>query len=67
MKGFNLLRDLREMESMKHINHTFHINNNTPRRHLSHSDILHLGPTNILDLLTSRRSHAIGMPVSRDL
>ena len=50
MKGFNLLSDLKEMESMEDINHTFHIDNNTPRRHLIHSDILTLDPTNLLDL-----------------
>jgi len=63
MNRFNLLGELKEMESTEHINHTFRI----PRRHLSYSDILTLGPFDISNILTSGRSHDIGMPTSRDL
>lgn len=55
------------MELTKHINLTLHIINTNPKRHLNHSDILPLGPNDILCLLTSGRSHAIGMLVSRHL
>jgi len=67
MYGFNLLVDFKEIESMKHLNHTFEISNNTPKRHLNQSEILPQCATDILDILTFGHSHAIGMPASTNL
>ena len=52
---------------MKNINQPIHISNITLKRHVSHSNILPLGPTDVLILLTPGHSHSIGMRMSRNL
>jgi len=64
-KGFNFLRDLKEIESMKHISKPIDISKNNLWRHVSHSNILSMTPTDVLKFLSPGRSHAIGMTVSR--
>ena len=66
MIGFDLLRDLKEVESMKDINQPIHISDRIPRRHVNYSDILSLGPTDVLDILRLNLSHAIGVRASRN-
>ena len=61
MIGFDLPCDLKEVESMEHIKKPIHINNRTLRRHVIHSDILSLGPIDVLDILSLSRFRAIGM------
>jgi len=56
---------LRKWNRQNISNKPIHINNNTLKRHVTHSNILSLSPTNILSLLTPSHSHAIGMTVSR--
>ena len=51
---------------MKHINQPIHISNKTIKRHVIHSDIMSLGPIDVLDILSHIRSHDIGMKTSRN-
>jgi len=66
MIGFNLLCDLQEVESIEHINQTIHINNKTLKIHVSYSDMLSLGPTDVLEIISINHSHAISMTTSRN-
>jgi len=58
--GFNILGDLKEMQSMEHIKKTHPYQQNTLRGQVSHSNSLSLSPIDDLSLLTQSRSHAIG-------
>jgi len=59
----NSLVTLRKWNRRNTSTKPIYINNNTHRRHVSHSNILSLSPTNVLSLLTPVGSHAIGMTV----
>lgn len=64
MIRFDLLCDLKEVESMN-ITHNHPTSSiRTPKRQVSHSDSLSLGPTAIMDLLGHSRSHAIAKGVT---
>jgi len=66
MIGFDLLCDLKEVESVEHINQPIHINNITLKRHASHSDILSLGPADVLNILGLTHPHDIGNRSSKN-
>jgi len=54
------LETLRKWTRRNKSNKPIHISNHTTRRHDNHSDILPLGPTDVLSLPTQSRSHVIG-------
>ena len=66
MIRFYLLCDLKEVELTEHINQPIQIINRTLRRHVSHSDILSLGPTDVLDILGLDRFPVIGKGATRN-
>jgi len=67
MIKFDLLRDLKEVESMEHHTQSSNIINRTLRRQVSHSNNMSLGPTIVLDLLGHSHSHAMGKGVTNSL
>ena len=63
---FDLLCDLKEVESKEHHIWSSNTINKTLRRQVSHSNCLSLGPTVVLDLLGHSHSHAMGKGATRD-
>jgi len=57
---FDLLCDLKKVQSMEHINQPIHISNKTLGRHVNHLDIPSLGPPDVLDILGLIHSNVIG-------
>jgi len=57
---FDLLCDIKEVESMEHHTQSSNIINRTHRGQVSHSNSLSLGPTIVLDILGHSHSHAMG-------
>jgi len=64
---FDLLCDLKEVESTKHHIQLSNLINKTLERQVNHSDSLSLGPTIVLDLLGHSPSRTMGKGVTRDL
>ena len=67
MIKFNLLCDLKEVESMEHHTQSSNIINKTLKRQVSHSDNLSLGPTIVLELLGHNHSHAMDKGATNNL
>lgn len=67
MIWFDLLNHIKELEPMKNTIETFNIIITTLTNHLNLFANQPLGPNEILDHLTSRCSHAIGLPTSMRL
>lgn len=66
MIGFDLLCDLKEVESMEKSHTVIQHQLQNPQETCRHSYNLSLGPTNVLDILGLSRSHAIGKRASRN-
>ncbi len=67
MIRFDLLCDLKEVESTEHHAQSSNIINKAIRRQASHLDILSLGLTSILYTLGHSHSHAMGKGVTSNI
>ena len=64
---FNLLCDLKEVESKEHHIQSSNLVNITLTIQVSHYDSLSLGPTTIMDFLDCILPHSMGKEVTTDL